>query len=135
VHSEISRLLVEVVLTSPDTSPLLQKLVSAEALENLFEKIFMPENPTGFRYGMTVVSFMLRSLNPDLRGEDNVPKDSSVSHLPLVVQKVIHYFPQLMRIALTPPGTRMITNQLGKHKNKSFLIYQVKQSKRSALLD
>eukprot|EP01127_Copromyxa_protea_P005811 TRINITY_DN15664_c0_g1_i1.p1 TRINITY_DN15664_c0_g1~~TRINITY_DN15664_c0_g1_i1.p1 ORF type:complete len:522 (-),score=70.00 TRINITY_DN15664_c0_g1_i1:76-1641(-) len=113
IHPEISRLMVEILLTSGETSPLLQKVTEPESLDTLFEKIFLPNNPTGFRYGMTVISYMLRSLNPEFRGFDNISADAPTEQLPLVVQKVIQFLPKLMENVLSPPSQRMITNQLG----------------------
>lgn len=106
--------MVEIILTSTETSRLLEKILLPESLEILFENIFKAGNLSGFRYGLTVVSYMLRSLNPDFRGDELLPTDAPVTQLPWIIQKVLSLIPDLLPYATSPPVSREITNQSGK---------------------
>lgn len=85
-----------------------------ESLEILFEKIFETGNASGFRFGLNIVTYMLRVINPDFRGSDLIPMDADIPRLPLVVRKVLHFIPTLLQQITSPPVHREITNQSGR---------------------
>lgn len=64
LQNDLARTLIEIILTSNDTSPLLQNLYSNDTLDLLLEQIMKEGNLYGFRAGMAVVSQLIRALGP-----------------------------------------------------------------------
>lgn len=70
LQSDLARTLIEIIVTSSESSPLLQKLYAEDTLDLLLEQILKPGNTYGFRAGMAVVSQLLRALGNQMHDSD-----------------------------------------------------------------
>lgn len=70
LQSDLARTLIEIIVTSNETSPILQKLYSEEILDLLLEQIMKENNTYGFRAGMAVLSQLMRVLGSQMHESD-----------------------------------------------------------------
>lgn len=70
LQSDLARTIIEIVVTSSETSPLLQKFYSSEIIDLLLELVLKENNNYGFRSGMAVFSQLLRVLGSQMHDSE-----------------------------------------------------------------
>eukprot|EP01126_Amoeba_proteus_P059697 TRINITY_DN7821_c0_g1_i2.p1 TRINITY_DN7821_c0_g1~~TRINITY_DN7821_c0_g1_i2.p1 ORF type:complete len:372 (+),score=68.66 TRINITY_DN7821_c0_g1_i2:168-1283(+) len=125
LQSDLARTVVEIVVSSSESSPLVQRFYVQENVELLLSLVLKEGNEHGFRSGLAVVSQLLRGLSlssssipPDGRDIDLIqterpPPDTPLAMLPPVIRQVMATLPKLNRLLESPPVVKHITNQLG----------------------
>eukprot|EP01126_Amoeba_proteus_P059698 TRINITY_DN7821_c0_g1_i3.p1 TRINITY_DN7821_c0_g1~~TRINITY_DN7821_c0_g1_i3.p1 ORF type:complete len:402 (+),score=88.17 TRINITY_DN7821_c0_g1_i3:702-1907(+) len=136
LQSDLARTVVEIVVSSSESSPLVQRFYVQENVELLLSLVLKEGNEHGFRSGLAVVSQLLRGLSlssssipPDGRDIDLIqterpPPDTPLAMLPPVIRQVMATLPKLNRLLESPPVVKHITNQLGE-RMEAFGFYRL----------
>eukprot|EP01126_Amoeba_proteus_P028407 TRINITY_DN2800_c0_g4_i8.p1 TRINITY_DN2800_c0_g4~~TRINITY_DN2800_c0_g4_i8.p1 ORF type:complete len:395 (+),score=82.24 TRINITY_DN2800_c0_g4_i8:782-1966(+) len=139
LHSDLTRTVIEIVVSSSESSPLVQRFYTKENVKLLLNLVMKEGNDYGFRAGLAVVSQLLRvlslssSLLPLSDGRDLLdsslrperpPPDTPLAMLPPIIGQVVALVPKLNNLLVSPPLVKYFTNQLGV-KSEAFGFHRL----------
>jgi len=126
VHPDVSNSICEVLACLPPLA-ICKAFLERKTVQRLFSLCFDPNNGSALRWGMTVVLSLLRIATPDFGGVNEGQPISLVSpltDLQPVIQVSVEHLNQFLKVLVSPPEGRNITNQNG-HETEAFGFHRL----------
>eukprot|EP01125_Pyxidicula_operculata_P005369 TRINITY_DN191_c2_g1_i1.p1 TRINITY_DN191_c2_g1~~TRINITY_DN191_c2_g1_i1.p1 ORF type:complete len:575 (+),score=158.40 TRINITY_DN191_c2_g1_i1:43-1767(+) len=127
LHCDVAQAIIDVMITSAFESPLMERLLSENTCNTLYQMMIDPQNPSAFRYGMKVLIQMLKCIavaseetfdsdddeDKPKRSKPSQPPNAPLQSLPPPICVFVSHIDAFCKLLVSPTKVSSISLQNG----------------------